>query len=217
MITFEECKGYDMIRISKREAMKDDVFESLSAIKNTEVLRGQVLTALENGGRVYGLKKKKEVVALIIFEKEEKSRHEFEELIQHDEELGITLEKLPKGLRKVVIYKLVTEYNLAGHDEAMAWFQKSVRADMQSLIAGGSCYLVHMKDETLSLQQIEEENFGFNGGGLAIGLSIGLIFGIVMDNIGLGLCFGILYSLMFGNISSGKKTAEAKNEEETHL
>ena len=36
MITFEQCKGYDIITVSKRKAMKENFLESLSSMVNPD-------------------------------------------------------------------------------------------------------------------------------------------------------------------------------------
>lgn len=214
MITFEQCKGYDIITVSKRKAMKENFLESLSAMVNPDGVKEQVLTVLNNGGRVYGLKKKKELVALTVFKKEEIDRYEFEELAKQDEELGMSFDKLPKNLKKVAILKFLAEYGVDGHDQAMEWFRKTVKMELKEFIIWGSYHVIYMNDEIISQNDVVNENSDYNGSGLAIGISIGLLFGILYDNIAMGLSLGLLFGVAFGGVFSIKKKTSTDNTED---
>lgn len=68
-----------------------------------------------------------------------------------------------------------------------------------------------------SLSQKEPASSRDSGSGLAIGLSLGVLFGIVTDNIGLGVMLGVAVRLCagpaIGVLKKNKKAEEQKNDE----
>ena len=66
--------------------------------------------------------------------------------------------------------------------------------------------------------QKESVQAGDSGSGLAIGLSLGVLFGIVTDNIGLGMMLGVAAGLCIdpaiGALKKNKKADEQENDDE---
>lgn len=66
--------------------------------------------------------------------------------------------------------------------------------------------------------QKESVQTGDSGSGLAIGLSLGVLFGIVTDNIGLGMMLGVAAGLCndpaIGALKKNKKADEQENDDE---
>lgn len=66
--------------------------------------------------------------------------------------------------------------------------------------------------------QKESVQTGDSGSGLAIGLSLGVLFGIVTDNIGLGMMLGVAVGLCIdpaiGTLKKNKKADEQENDDE---
>ena len=63
--------------------------------------------------------------------------------------------------------------------------------------------------------QKESVQAGDSGSGLAIGLSLGVLFGIVTDNIGLGMMLGVAVGLCTSPaISALKKNTKADEQED---
>ena len=209
MNTSENCKGYRLVEITKRTAKKEAFWEDVKAFPNAHRMKEQILSVLRSGGKVYGMKKKKEWIAVMLFNMEEKSRHDFEEVKEQDEKLGMSLEKWPKGLRKVKIFQYAGEYSIEGHEHAAEWFHKEVTEQFRSMIGFGNCYMVCMKEDVISLQEIEKEYLGLEAGGLGLGLCIGLIFGFLSGHLLLGIGLGVLYSVVFGNVFACTKKEDA--------
>lgn len=209
MNTLETYKGYHLVEITKRAVKKETFWDNMQAFPNAHVLREQVLSMLESGGKVYGMKKKKEWIAVMLFDLEEKSRHDFEEVKEQDEKLGIPLEKWPKELQKVKVYQYAGEYSIEGHEHAAECFQKMVADQFRTMISLGSCHMVYMKENMISLQEIEKESLGMEAGGLALGLCIGLMFGLLTGHLLLGIGLGVLYSVLFGNVFACAKKEDA--------
>ena len=209
MNTSENCKGYRLVEITKRTVKKERFWEAMQAFPNAPMLREQMLSVLQSGGKVYGMKKKKEWISVMLFNMEERSRHSFEEVKEQDEKLGMSLEKWPKGLRKVKIYQYAGEYSIEGHEHAAEWFVKAVSEQFREMITLGSCYMVRMKEDVISLQEIEKQYLGMEAGGLGLGLCIGLIFAFLSGHLLLGIGIGFLYSVLFGNVFAYKKKEDA--------
>ena len=66
--------------------------------------------------------------------------------------------------------------------------------------------------------QKESVQAGDSGSGLAIGLSLGVLFGIVTDNIGLGMMLGVAAGLCtspaISALKKNKKADEQENDDE---
>ena len=65
--------------------------------------------------------------------------------------------------------------------------------------------------------QKESVQAGDSGSGLAIGLSLGVLFGIVTDNIGLGMMLGVAAGLCTGpaiSVLKKNKKAEEQTDDE---
>lgn len=69
-----------------------------------------------------------------------------------------------------------------------------------------------------NLSQKEPASSSDSGSGLAIGLSLGVLFGIVTDNIGLGMMLGVAAGLCIdpaiGALKKNKKADEQENDDE---
>ena len=83
----------------------------------------------------------------------------------------------------------------------------------------------HSKGGPYEKRQKHSEQFlaesvqtGASGSGLAIGLSLGVLFGIVTDNIGLGMMLGVAAGLCIdpaiGALKKNKKADEQENDDE---
>ena len=68
-----------------------------------------------------------------------------------------------------------------------------------------------------NLTQKEPVSSNDSGSALAVGLSLGVLFGIVMDNIGLGMMLGVAVGLCTGPaisvLKKNKKAEEQKDDE----
>ena len=73
------------------------------------------------------------------------------------------------------------------------------------------------KSTLSNLSQKEPASSGDSGSGLAIGLSLGVLFGIVTDNIGLGVMLDVAMGLCagpaIGVLKKNKKAEEQKDDE----
>ena len=74
------------------------------------------------------------------------------------------------------------------------------------------------KGKTIQNNFSRKESVQAGGSGLAIGLSLGVLFGIVTDNIGLGMMLGVAAGLCIdpaiGALKKNKKADEQENDDE---
>ena len=178
-------KGYDIITVSKKKAEKITLSEEFSEAVNSEELRAKMLDALESGGRVYALRRKKKIYACCIFRKTKKKAEDF-----------MAKDKAEKYKDKELdVYELIYEYRPAETDGLSEEIKKNFLADIKeqaafydvkAIIWGGDYYVPEM------------EFGGKNYSGFLIGLSLGILFGMMFDNIALGICFGVAFSQLFG-------------------
>ena len=178
-------KGYDMLNISKKKSQKINIGARLSGAVSESELRAQMLDALETGGKVYALRKNKELYACYIFRKTKKKAEDF-----------MAKDKAEKYEDKELdVYELSHEYRAAETDGLSEEIKKNFLADIKeqaflydvkAIIWGGDYY-------------VPETVFGGkNYSGFLIGLSLGILFGIMFDNVVLGISFGVAFSQLFG-------------------
>ena len=182
---FGYVKGYDIITVSKKKAEKITLSEELSEAVDAEELRAKMLGALESGGRVYALSRKKKIYACCIFRKTKKKAEDF-----------MAEDKAEKYKDKELdVYELIYEYRPAETDGLSEEVKKNFLADIKeqaaiydikAIIWGGDYYVP------------ETEIGGKNYSGFLMGLSLGILFGIMFDNLILGICFGVAFSQLFG-------------------
>lgn len=67
-------KGYNISNITEKKANKKDFGAGIDSVVAIEELRENILNVLKDKGKVYGLYKKKELVACYIFKKRKNSQ-----------------------------------------------------------------------------------------------------------------------------------------------
>ncbi|MBR1599752.1 MAG: hypothetical protein IJ661_12690 [Lachnospiraceae bacterium] len=199
-------KGYDIKTISKKKLDKEGFGEGLSEAVAIEQLKAEILEVLENEGFVYGLYKKKEMVACYMIE-----RHEGEAPEQENVDAPIMKDKKHKN----DVLTLTKEYILPGHDRAVLWFDDAVLDSLKERITFyGDAARIEFRDQVLTEKTYNVG--GFNIGGAMLGFVIGfLLFGVAMDNYALGICLGLAFASSYGIMFSSKKDSvvETKDDE----
>ena len=198
-------KGYDIKTISKKKLDKDGFGVGLSEAVAIEQLKAEILEVLENEGFVYGLYKKKEMVACYMFE-----RHEGEAPKQENVDASIMKDKKHKN----DVITLTKEYALSGHDRAVIWFDDAVLENLKERITFyGDAARIEFRDQVLTEKTYNVG--GFNIGGAMLGFMIGfLLFGVAMDNYVLGICLGLAFASSYGIMFSSKKDSAVETEDD---
>ncbi|MBQ2802507.1 MAG: hypothetical protein IJF07_01255 [Lachnospiraceae bacterium] len=204
-------KGYDISMVSKRRANRADFGLELSSIVPQEELKKAVLTALCAGGKVYSLRKKKKLVACVIFTKEQMDSTEITQ-----PQISLTKENilgfLTKGTlidnsfentkvqlqgKEIKIYRLVQQYILPEYQEVEQELEQVILLDMKELMIWSDIQAVFWKENILVSKQIHAGALGAFSG-ISFGISMGITFGIIFDNVALGICFGVLWATTMG-------------------
>lgn len=192
--------GYDIVNISKRKIDKLKISEELEKILSAEEIKMQMSEALKSGGKVYAIKKNKKIYGCYIFKKEKREAEEFMK--------NSSIEKYKN--KKIYVYELSAEYFVYEIDCFSEKIKKKILSQMKENAFLNECKTIIWNDDCYIA---EISKGGKNYSGFAMGLSLGIVYGLLFKNIILGICFGIAFSNLFGwtlyktsnNNSSAKK------------
>lgn len=178
-------KGYDIVSISKKRSQKMEIGTKLSGLVSDEELRAQMFDALENGGKVYALRKKKELYACCIFRKTEMNADEL-----------MTAEMSGKLKSKELnVYELVYEYRAPETDGIAEKVKNNFIEELKEQAAFYDCKAIIWNEDYYMPESFAE---GRSHEGFIIGLSIGLVYGLCLDNWCLGIALAVVFSQTFG-------------------
>lgn len=183
-------QGYTVKRISKRLADKDEFGEGMEEIVSVDCLKNEVRDAITLDGRIYALYKKKKMVMCYIFTKNGTEK-------DNDE-----------------VLKLTKTYIHPDAEPVKDIFEKYLYEDMKELVI--FCYIkaVDFGDKRLEKKEYSTSIGKFSGGMIAF--SMGLMFGVALDNIFLGLCFGFalfpLYSVIWSTAVKNEEFSTGRRE-----
>lgn len=191
-------KGYDAQSVTIKKIEKGKLGNALSEIVDLEQLETEIKEAIETGCPVWGYFKKKQMWSCYIFEK-----------VQIDK---ATIKPAPENGNDILnMFKLKHEYI---HPEVEQYYDKmkagiftgiketsleeGMHTDSKGTMADGFIW----GNDTYVIKKTDKSGFPF---GILYGLSIGICFGMAMDNIPIGICLGIA-------IGSGLSTAFSAGE-----
>lgn len=177
--------GYNIVNISKRKIDKLKISEELEKILSAEEIKMQMSEALKSGGKVYAIKKNKKIYGCYIFKKEKREAEEFMK--------NISIEKYKN--KKIYVYELSAEYFVYEIDCFSEKIKKKILSQMKENAFLNECKAIIWNDDCYIA---EISKGGKNYSGFAMGLSLGIVYGLLFKNIILGICFGIAFSNLFG-------------------
>lgn len=178
-------KGYDIVSISKKRSQKIEIGTRLAGLVGDKELRAQMLEALENGGKIYALRKKKELYACYIFRKTLRNADDF-----------MTAEKSEKLKSKELnVYELVYEYRVSELDGISEKIKNDFLVDLKEQASLYDCQAIIWNDDYYIPKSVEERK---NYWGFLMGLAIGVGYAMLFDNWCLGIALGLLFSQTFG-------------------
>lgn len=179
-------KGHTFCEVSKKKAKK---------IFTDESLLESVMVVLNNEGKVFATREKKDVVCYYIFDRVQADRDEImEEYYEQNEYLAKRKEKNPKHYA----YKLVEEYFRPDKEHLRDVFEKSVRANLKEYLAWEMAKEIIWYDDVYVLEKGEKKVF--NPAGIGIGMMFGVSFGISLDNMALAIPMGMMWAIVFSMI-----------------
>lgn len=190
-------KGYDIITVSKKKAEKTEISEELSEAVNDEELRAKMLDALENGGRVYALRRKKKIYACTIFAKTERPAAEI-----LDETNRTMLKK-----DSVKAYELVGEYFAPALEERREKIFNDFLADLKEYASINDCGMIICKDCRYIHKKLEDPKKTSCRVALAAAL---LALSIILKSSG----FTFVAIIMICSICSSEKWSKCAEKEQ---
>jgi len=192
-------KGHTFCEVSKKKAQK--------LFADTEVLE-RVMTVLNNEGKVFALREKKEIVCYYIFDRIETNRDEIiDAYYEQDEYLA---ERKEKNV-KTYAYKLIEEYWKPEKEHLRDAFENAICANFKEYIDWGMASELIWKDETFVLEK--EKKNGFNPVGIAVGMMFGISFGTSLDNMTLGIPMGLMWAFVFSMLFNAEDRKLVKKGE----
>ncbi len=219
-------KGYSYDTVSLRKIQKDKYVLSsdIMAKIGREELNSQMRDVLSNNGKVYFILQKKEVCGVVImkFEKHLASEFELEDDKAKTEEkktdafgskvMDKAVEvgsKNKKEMDKAVAanaYKLENLYlseELTGKEDVI---RDDLIEELKSAIAFSN---LEIKVIIWGEYIIADKTIGKAGEsaiaiGICLGLAVGVLYGIVIDNLSLGMCLGVSIGMLLGTAYYGK-------------
>ncbi|MEE1076361.1 MAG: hypothetical protein UHY68_03745 [Acutalibacteraceae bacterium] len=206
-------KGYNISNITKNKANKKGFGVGMESVVSLEILRTNILDALKDGGRVYGLYKKKELVACYIFKKEKTASSELTKpaVISLTED---NLSKIVQGkidevsteessevlkAEEITVFRFSEKYVSPQHTEVKNQFEKAILSEIKEYILFGEVKAVIWEENILVSTQINAGSLG-SINGIIIGIAMGFMFGMVLENTAIGISLGMIWALAFSTM-----------------
>lgn len=168
-------KDYKVCNLTPRKLEKEGFLNELELTKSD--IKNDILNAIKNKGIVYGLKKKNILKAVYIFE-----------IIKEDDKK---------------ILKLKDDTHIEDiDDEIMDKFENLISQDLSELVTEGEFQKIIFKDMEILPN---ERDKGFAGSTYALCLSLGVMFGIIFNQLVWGLLIGNLLGITLGSARMIKK------------
>ena len=217
-----KVKGYQIKTIFKSMAKKEGFGLAETIDMERQEQQREVLSVLKDGGHAFGIyNKKKELMACYVFRKEKVTEseipypkydinkenawdfvtgHELKEMVEWEKELSD---------KQVSIYRLAKVYNKSVPTDVLEEFEKAIITEFKELVMLDEVKAVIWNDKILTAKRVKVGADRYISA-IPLGMGVGLLFGVVFDNIPIGLCFGVAWGLIFGVIF----TATGRNEKE---
>lgn len=186
--------------MSKRRLEKPEPWEGLSAVTDVEALRKEIDDIMEANGRVYGIYRKKSLIAVYVFERQK----DYFEQSDSKVKLGgkeFDMEKFWYGDCTDAL-RFQRAVCLEAAKECKEKMEEEIRQDLKEQIVCGQVAGVEWNQALMYRKNLQNQNHQSSGAafGYLGGFAMGFIMGIAMDSIPLGLCFGASFSLLWGNL-----------------
>ncbi len=196
-------KGYEVRGISLKKAEKEAFSGVLSASGVPAEIKGEMISLLKAKGAVYAWYKKKEIAAIYFVERVENYLPEVA-AAEYEDENG---QKVKTNGHQALAGLRITEAFI--NDDA-----KEVKKEFHE------CILAEVRERSIFSE--DEKAIEWNGkiqypSRVSVGnfsvplylipLALGLVFGILNNNLGTGLMFGLSFALIFSLFGFGNKSA----------
>ena len=218
-----KVEGYQLKTVFKYMVRKKEFDLPDCSFIEMEELREAVLLALKGNGRAFGIYSKKELRALYVFEKVKVKEDEITypkydinqenawdfitgREIEEVEDCTMVQEPGDGNKKQVWIYRLTKVYNKTVPNHVLEYFEKAIVKEFKELLFFDEVKAVIWNEKILTAKQVRVGADRYMSA-IPLGISIGMLFGVALDNIALGLCFGVAWGLIFGMAftTTGKK------------
>lgn len=208
-------RGLRMKHISKRKLAGLALEAPLVPPDQEKGLRESMEEALKQQGQIYAFYHQGKMTGLFVFSREMAEQEtlyiDAEELLQKRQEEKKT-EPEPQ-----FVYRLKVSCVLPGYEGCAAEMKESVLTELKEMAEWNDCKAILWGDEVIYKKNVRIGK-AFVAAPL-LGLCIGFLFGIALDNLALGICFGVCFATSLGGgwlATKGvtEKTAQKENKEE---
>lgn len=177
-----KIKGYSVCSISKGTLKKEDFFDE---IKNKDLnVKEKIQNILSNHGIIYGLKKDKKLKAVYLFE-------------------SITEDK--KRILKFTEKILLEEINKEIQEE----FEKDITEELSEFVSLEEYSKIVWDENVIVPKMVKVGKYNLPLGSLMF--VVGVIFGILTDDLAMGMCIGICLGCGSAVIMKKKDNNENNN------
>ena len=150
--------------------------DSIKELEKIETnIKAEIINILENKGYVYGLMDKDTLKAVYLFENTKSEN------------------------KNILVFK--TSLCTDDVKDKIEQFEKIVLEELKEIVNFGICSKVIWNDIEIEPNTIN----GFSGFNFSICIFLGILYGIIFDNIAVGLPLGVAIGLCFGAVVKKKK------------
>lgn len=199
-MTISTVKQFHTCTMSKGKLAKLKLEEGLSEVTDAEELKKEIADLLEHNGRVYGIYRRKELVGVYLYERQEDYFIKTDSgVILGGREFDFDKFWYGTGTAALVYVKSVCSEELG---ECREKIEKDLRIDLKEQIEWGQIAGVEWEDELMYRKNLKDEKNKVGGmvPGYLLGFAIGFVLGYVtMDSLTLGICFGASFACLWGS------------------
>lgn len=209
---FGTIKGHNIVAVSRKKAEKGNFGTAINSVISEKDLQTEILAALADGGQVYALYQKKEMMACYILIKEMVNLSDYAARVEEDkqeekeqtEDKGQKKEKEQEEKQDEQIeekeqqmaYVLKNIYTTAIPYDIKEQFEKAVLEEVKESTVYQDVKYIAWKDTLLVPKKLKLGNWEIVGG-IGTGIALGMLFGIALDNLGIGVALGVAFGYMF--------------------
>lgn len=200
---FGTIKGHDVVTMSKKKVEKANFGTPINSVIPEKSLQEEVLMALEDGGQVYALYKKKEMMACYILTKELVNTAEY--AVEEEREGQTALEQgdseeyekqETRQNQQQMAYVLKKEYIVPEAESVREEFEKVILEEVKESTVYHDVKYIAWKDTLLAPEKVKLGGIEI-AGGMGMGIALGILFGVALDHLAIGICMGVAFGYIF--------------------
>lgn len=190
---FGTIKGHNIATVSRKKAEKGNFGTAINSVISEKDLQTEILAALADGGQVYALYQKKEMMACYILTKEMVNLADYRDKVKEDKQGNMSDEE---KLEEQLAFVLKKEYMVASSKEVREQFEKAVLEEVKESTVYQDVKYIAWKDTLLVPKKLKLGNWEIVGG-IGTGIALGMLFGLALGHLGIGIALGVAFGYMF--------------------